>query len=392
MPRTVLLDGDPTAPQQARLGAALAARGYRVVVLDAPEIAAQIRREFHQTCQQLSSLPGRLGPLRAWQLQRAARRLGVEVVHLNYIAPKQRAWADDPLGLPYIATVWGSDLNREVFRLSAVHEAAIDRILAGASAITADTWSLIRKAEERIGATAAPRQLVLWSADLGQFDPQRARPRAQRFREQLGIGAGVRVLLSPRQPQPHYHLEQIVTGFAQSRWRECGVLLQALHGREGERAYLERVLSHAQHLGVRHQLILAPRRDYSEVAGLYAVADAAVSLLEADGVPSTFLELMALQVPIVATDLPAYQGVLVGEERGLLVPPNDPMALARALDRLLDEPGLAARLAAAGRTWALEHADWSRSVQQWIDLYEHAIRSPRPRSRLSRRCPGTGMR
>lgn len=55
--RTVLLDGDVAAPQQARLGAALAQRGWRVLVLAGPAVVAQMAKEFRQTGELLRDFP-----------------------------------------------------------------------------------------------------------------------------------------------------------------------------------------------------------------------------------------------------------------------------------------------------------------------------------------------
>ncbi|MBI5610151.1 MAG: glycosyltransferase family 4 protein [Deltaproteobacteria bacterium] len=370
---TILLDGDAAAPQQARLGAALASRGHRVIVLDAPRVADQIRGEFHGQCEELRAPPPWIPPLRAFWLRRQVQRLGVDIVHLNFIRPKQRVWADMPGGPPYIATAWGSDLNRDVFKRSARYEAAVNAILQGSSAITADSWPLLRLAEQRLGLRKPPMELVLWSVDMAAFDRQLVQPLADRFRGELKIPPGAKVLLSPRQPKPHYHIERIVQAFAQSKWARQGVLVQKLHGREGEDSYLQDVQALARRLGVQDRLILAPRLAYDELAGLYAMADAAISVPMADGVPSTFLELMALQVPIIAGDLPAYHGVLVHGERALLAPPDDPTALALALDRLVDEPLLSTSLAANAKRWADEHASWSHAVDQWLGHYQVAI-------------------
>ncbi len=374
---TVLLDGDPQAPQQARLGAALAARGWNVLVLDAPHVADQICREFGQPCKELHSLPRRLFALHAWHLQRMARSHHVDVVHLNFVTPRQRVWVGEAKGPAYVATAWGSDLNREIFRRSAAHDAAVDAILAGASAVTADSWPLLRKAEARMGNNPAPRQWILWGADLQQFSRAAATDNAQAIRLQLGIPAGAKVLLSPRQPQRHYHVERIVEGFAASRWATEGVLVLKLHGKSGEDAYLYELMALAKRLGVADRVLLAPRVPYDQLPGLFALADAAVSLPEADGVPSTFLELMAMQVPIVATDLPDYEGVLPHGERGLLVPAKDKHALVRALDQLLEQPQETAAMVERARQWALANADWSQSVAQWEALYRQAIAGKR---------------
>lgn len=370
--RTILLDGDPAAPQQARLGAALAQRGWRVLVLDAPRVALQIRTELKGNCREVRAVPAWLGPLRQRQLPTLARLWGVDVVHLNFLRPAQLGWAR-PGAPPYVATAWGSDLNDEVIKRPQRYASAVTKILQEASAVTADSWPLLRKAEARMGTNPAPRQLVLWSADLAQFDRSLVQATAERFRRELRIAPTQKVLLSPRQPQAHYHQERIVEGFARSQWAQCGVLVLKRHGKGGEDGYLKQLLDLAQQLGVGDRVLLAPRVAYADLAGLYAMADAAVSMPEADGVPSTFLELMALQVPIIASDLPAYEGVLVQEERALLVPPRDVQALAAALDRLLAEPGLAQSQTAAARAWALEHADWGRSVDAWETLYLRAI-------------------
>ncbi len=58
--------------------------------------------------------------------------------------------------------------------------------------------------------------------------------------------------------------------------------------------------------------------------------------------------------PLVASDVQGLGEIVTDGRTGLLVPPADPAALAAAIGRLLDDPGLAARLGVAGRADALE--------------------------------------
>jgi glycosyltransferase involved in cell wall biosynthesis len=60
--------------------------------------------------------------------------------------------------------------------------------------------------------------------------------------------------------------------------------------------------------------------------------------------PLKVFDYMAAGSPIVASDLPALREVLADGTNALLVPPGDPEALAAAVRRLFDEPGLAERL------------------------------------------------
>ena len=65
--------------------------------------------------------------------------------------------------------------------------------------------------------------------------------------------------------------------------------------------------------------------------------------------PLKLFEAMAAGVPVVATDLPSARLVLRDGENALLVPPDDPAALAAALSKLLDEPTLRKRIAARAK-------------------------------------------
>jgi glycosyltransferase involved in cell wall biosynthesis len=68
-----------------------------------------------------------------------------------------------------------------------------------------------------------------------------------------------------------------------------------------------------------------------------------------DGIPNVLVEAMAIGRPVVASALPGIRELVIDGETGLLAEPRDPVSLARALTRLLDEPDLAERLVAAGR-------------------------------------------
>lgn len=74
--------------------------------------------------------------------------------------------------------------------------------------------------------------------------------------------------------------------------------------------------------------------------------------------PMKLLEMMALGLPVVATDLPTVRAV-AGEGQAIFVPPNDPVALASAAARLLEDVAAQSSLGLAARERAAEFA-WSR--------------------------------
>lgn len=73
-----------------------------------------------------------------------------------------------------------------------------------------------------------------------------------------------------------------------------------------------------------------------------------------EGVPTALLEAAACGKPLVATDAPGCREVVHSEVNGLLVPPNDPTALAVALQRLAGDPDLRGRMGVASRQLVLE--------------------------------------
>jgi glycosyltransferase involved in cell wall biosynthesis len=367
---TILLDGDPKAPHQARLAATLQALGHQPILVNAPEVADRARAEFGQEVPRLE-LP-RIWPLalRDALVRRQIRKLGAQLVHLNYLHPGQLLW--QRLGLPYVATAWGSDLNDQDFARPAQHWQQMGELLRGAAAVTADSQPLLDRAQALAGTQPLRQELVLWGVDCARFDASRLAADIAEWRAELHIDERAFVVLSPRQTLPHYHPERILSGFAGMQRKPDDVLVFKLHGRDAERLMQKELLELAAQHGVADRLRFAPPCPYDRLPGLYAAADVAVSALEVDGVPSTFAELMSLQVPIVASDLPAYRTIL-GDGRGLLFAPDATWDLTVALDRLRADPVARAEMARQARTWALEHADWQQSVAAWLALYEQAV-------------------
>jgi glycosyltransferase involved in cell wall biosynthesis len=91
------------------------------------------------------------------------------------------------------------------------------------------------------------------------------------------------------------------------------------------------------------------------------------SLEEGFGLPA--LEGLACGAPVVTTEGSALAEVV--DDAALLVPPGDADALARAIQRVLDEAGLATRLRAAGPVRAAEFT-WAACVDQHVAAYQRA--------------------
>ena len=67
-----------------------------------------------------------------------------------------------------------------------------------------------------------------------------------------------------------------------------------------------------------------------------------------DGLPNVLMEAQSQSLACVATAVSAIPELLRAGETGLLVPPDDPLSLARALERMIRDPALRQRMGAAG--------------------------------------------
>ncbi len=129
----------------------------------------------------------------------------------------------------------------------------------------------------------------------------------------------------------------------------------------------------ARDLGVEDIVFFLGYRD--DVPRILASLDLFVLSSHHEGMGSSLLDAMASRLPVVATRAGGIPEVVEDRETGLLVPPRDPPALARAILELYRDRGLAARL--AGRGFEVVHRKFSAEAMaaRIVELYEqHAAR------------------
>jgi glycosyltransferase involved in cell wall biosynthesis len=92
-----------------------------------------------------------------------------------------------------------------------------------------------------------------------------------------------------------------------------------------------------------------------------------------DGLPNVLVEAMASGVPVVTTGVSGIPELVSDGANGLLVPPDDPEALAEALMRLQEDRALAGRLARAGSATVRERFDGDVLARRLADLFLEAL-------------------
>jgi glycosyltransferase involved in cell wall biosynthesis len=111
---------------------------------------------------------------------------------------------------------------------------------------------------------------------------------------------------------------------------------------------------------------------HDELQKLYARAALVVLPSFREGLPLSILEAMAHARPVVATPVGGVGALVEDGRTGLLVPPGDPLALRKAIERLLGDRGLRRKLGQAGRQKVEALCSWERVTDATLEAYAAA--------------------
>ncbi len=311
-----------------------------------------------------------------------------DVLHSHY-------WLSGQAGL-VVRSRWGIPLVHSAHTLARVKNRTVsaDDVpepltrIAGEDELAQAADVLVANAEDEAAALvglydADPSRLrvVHPGVDLTAFAPG-DRLAARRM---LGLPDGAQVLLFAGRIQPLKAPDVLVRAAAMLRAqdRRRPLLVAIVGGPSGSgAARLPRLRQLVTGLGLDSVVRFAPPADRERLAQWYRAADVVVVPSRSESFGLVALEAQASGTPVVAAAVGGLRTAVADERSGLLVPGHDPRLYAAALHRVLDEPGLHARL----RSGALEQASrfsWSRTAEGTVRAYAAAAERLLPRHALA---------
>jgi sugar transferase (PEP-CTERM/EpsH1 system associated) len=111
----------------------------------------------------------------------------------------------------------------------------------------------------------------------------------------------------------------------------------------------------------------------NHVAAFLGAADLFVLSSLSEGISLSLLEAMSAGLPVVATDVGGNPNVVVAGKTGLLVPPRNPIALAGAIQTILEDKPLATTMGYAGRARVFSHFHSNQMAIAYMDLYKKLL-------------------
>jgi glycosyltransferase involved in cell wall biosynthesis len=202
---------------------------------------------------------------------------------------------------------------------------------------------------------------------LGRRDPERR----ARVRAGLGVTGDTSLLVAVARQEHQKGLDALLEALPAVLAQTRGVRL-LVAGRDGNQTPLLRSAVHR--LGLEPTVTFLGARD--DVADLLVAADAVVIPSRWEGLSNVLIEAMALEAPVVASDLPTLEDAVTEGDTALLVPPADPPRLAAAIVATLADPAAARVRAQRAHERFLQRFTVDRVADQMLAFYDRALARP----------------
>lgn len=292
-------------------------------------------------------------PRLVWRLARAFRMLRLDVVHTrNAESFFYGALAARLAGVPALVHSEHGRVFPEKW-----HRALAQRwLLRSASCAFAVSQQLAEQLVAQIGVRPGTFSVIYNGVDTRRF-AGRAPAERRNPGSEIVIGSVGRLAAVKNYGLLLQAVARLPTDM---RWR------LVLIGDGPQRAELERT---ATGLGIGARVSFLGHRE--DVAAVLGDLDVFVLPSDSEGMSNTLLEAMAAGVAVIASDVGGNREVIEAGRSGLLFSRGDAQAAAQAIQQVVADPQLRARLAAAG----LQRANTTFALRTMLSAYENLYRS-----------------
>ncbi|MEX0658948.1 MAG: glycosyltransferase family 4 protein [Egibacteraceae bacterium] len=297
-------------------------------------------------------------PLAARRTVRALRAFDPDVVHVHEpLVPVVSAAAAAFGPRPVVGTFHAWSTADRLYRMAAPVARQLARRLAVRVAVSHSAQTY---AGEALGLPLGSFQVVPNGVDVARYadaeplpdlvDPERPLLLfVGRLEPRKGLDVAIRAFLRLRASHPSVRL--CVVGEGPER-RRCQEMVPG---------------------SLRPDVLFVGAVDEAQKPRYHASADVFVAPnLGGESFGIVLLEAMSAGLPVVASNIPGFRGVVKDARQGRLVPPGDALALADALGTLLANPRLRAAMTAEGRR-STGRYDWKVVGAEVEEVYRQAL-------------------
>ena len=269
---------------------------------------------------------------------------------------------------PKIITVWGYHHILKSWRVKRWLER---KSIRSADIITVNSPSLAERISEVYGVPPEKIVFLFWGVDLSVFR-RGYKDKVEWLRRTLDLEWAETIFISPRAATPHYNVDVIVKAFANlSKCDKAALII--LRG-TGKGEYIDKIAKLARKLEVHHRVRIIDRfLSEEEMAAMFNLCDAFVSIPNTDQIAFTVVEGMACgSIPIIS-DLPDYNGIIDHGIGGFRVKPRDVNSLASIMELIAKDKSLREIIASRNIELVKKFADRKQNLKRMYKLYESLI-------------------
>jgi len=294
-------------------------------------------------------------------LLRDARRCRPDLLHAHWLLPNGwiAAVVSRLLGIPLVVSIPGSDAR--VAASNPIFRAMARFALGQASLLTANSADL-RDAVLPLGAALSRFEMILYGVDPAALRPDSTG--VVELRRRLAIDDTAGVILCVGRMVPKKGFDVLIRALAEPVLQ--GQPVVAVMVGEGDDKALWQAL--ARDLGVAERVRWVGSVPKTAIGRYYNMADllAMPSVSRpADGLNVCVLDAMSCARPVVATPVAGNPLAVIPGVTGLIVPEQEPAALAAAVAALLGDPALRRQMGAAARRRIEEELGWPQLARRY---------------------------
>ncbi len=213
------------------------------------------------------------------------------------------------------------------------------------------------------GVNADKVEVIYSSAKIKEFFPK---PPSAAVRSELKIPEGYSVIGKvanvSRWKGQHVFLEA-----ARQCLRKNPKMVFVLVGK-----HIDTLAEPVKNMGLQDSVrLLSFRKDIPDVLSVFDVS--VNSAIEGEGLSGVMRESLAMEIPVIASDVAGNREIVKEGKTGYLVPPGDAAKLSEKIFEVLAKPDEGRKLAKAGRDWVLANATLDIMVGRYEQLYQSLI-------------------
>lgn len=125
----------------------------------------------------------------------------------------------------------------------------------------------------------------------------------------------------------------------------------------------------SRQLGLDGQVIFFGNQPRSDAVAILKTADIFINPSYTEGLPTSVVEAAIAGCAVIATDVGGTREIFTDQQEGLLIQPRRPKGITRALNKLMNDRELSKRLGQAIHTRVINHFDWQRSIQHYLECF-----------------------